>query len=75
MALVVKNLPVNARDTRDVGLMPGSGRFPWKRVWQSIPVFLPGKSHRQRSLVGYSPQGYEELDTIEATEHAHTYRD
>ena len=65
MALVVKNLPVNARDTRDVGLMPGSGRFPWKRVWQSIPVFLPGKSHRQRSLVGYSPWSHKELDMTE----------
>ena len=28
---------------------------PWKRKWQPIPVFYPGKSHGQRSLVGYSP--------------------
>ena len=31
---------------------------------QLIPVFLPGESHGQKSLVGYSPRGYKELDTI-----------
>ena len=31
------------------------GKIPWKRKWQPIPVFLPGKSHEQWSLVGYSP--------------------
>ena len=31
------------------------GKIPWKRKWQPIPVFLPGKSHGQRSLVGYNP--------------------
>ena len=33
--------------------------------WQPTPVFLPGKSHGQRSLVGYSPRGSKELDTTE----------
>ena len=33
---------------------------PWRRKWQPTPVFLPGKSHGQRSLEGYSPQGYKE---------------
>ena len=33
------------------------GKIPWGRKWQPIPVFLPGKSHGQRSLAGYSPQG------------------
>ena len=32
---------------------------------QSIPIFLPGKSHGQRSLAGYSPWGFKELDTIQ----------
>ena len=32
-------------------------RFPWRRKWQPIPVFFPGTSHGQRSLVGYSPRG------------------
>ena len=34
-----------------------------RRQWQPTPVFLPGKSHGQRSLVGYSPWGREESDT------------
>ena len=50
---VVKNLPAKAGDS----LIPGSGRSPWGRKWQPTPLFLPGKSHRQRSLVGYSPRG------------------
>ena len=33
---------------------PWSGRCPWRRKWQLTPVFLPGKFHGQRSLVGYS---------------------
>ena len=40
---------------------------PWRRKWQPIPVFLPGESHGQRSLVGYSPWGCTESDTTEAT--------
>ena len=38
-------------------------------MWQPTPVFLPGESHGQRSLVGYSPGGHKELDTAEAAEH------
>ena len=49
----------------DLGSIPGLGRFPWRRKWQSTPVLLPGKSHGQRSLVGYSPWGCKELDTTE----------
>ena len=37
----------------------------WRRKWQPTPVFLPGKSHGQRSLVGCVPWGREELDTTE----------
>ena len=40
---VVKNLPANAGDA---GLIPGLGRFPWRRKWQPTPVFLPRKFHR-----------------------------
>ena len=36
-----------------------------RRKWQSTPVFLPGESHGQRSLVGYSPRGCKESDTTE----------
>ena len=49
----------------DPGLIPGLGRFPWRRKWQSTPVLLPGKSLGQRSLVGYSPWGRKELDMTE----------
>ena len=38
---------------------------PWKRKWQPTPVFLPGKSYGQRSLVSYSPWGHKKLDTTE----------
>ena len=37
----------------------------WRRKWQPTPVVLPGESHGQRSLVGYSPWGCKELDTTE----------
>ena len=39
------------------------GKIPWGRKWQPIPVFLPGKSHGQRSLAGYSPWDCRELET------------
>ena len=41
------------------------GKIPWRRAWQPTPVFLPGKSHRQRSLVGYAPWGHKDSDTTE----------
>ena len=37
----------------------------WRRKWQSTPIFLPGKFHGWRSLVGYSPWGCKESDTAE----------
>ena len=40
---------------------------PLRRAWQPTPIFLPGESHGQRSLVGYSPQGLTKSDTTEAT--------
>ena len=46
---------IGATGNGNAGLIPASGRFSWKREWQPTPVFLPGKSHGQRSLVGYSP--------------------
>ena len=47
---VVKNPPANAGDP---GSIPGSGRFPWRRVRQPTPVFLPEKSHGQRRAAVY----------------------
>ena len=40
---------------------------PLQRKWQPTPEFLPGESHGQRSLAGYSPWGHKELDTTEMT--------
>ena len=44
---------------------PWVRKISWRRKWQSIPVFLPGKSNRQRSLAGYSACGCKELDVTE----------
>ena len=61
----------NAGDACRHGFDPWVGKIPGRRVWQPTPVFLPGESHRQRSLVGYSPWGHKESDTTEAIEYAH----
>ena len=39
-----------------------SRNIPWRRKWQSTPALLPGKSHGQRSLIGYSPWGRKESE-------------
>ena len=41
------------------------GKMPWRKAWQPTPVFLPGESHAQRSLAGYSRWGCNESDTTE----------
>ena len=62
-------------NARDPGSIPGSERFPWSRKWQPTPIFLPGESHEQRRLAGYSPQGCKELDmTEQLSTHTHTER-
>ena len=53
------------------GFDPGIRTIPWRREQQPTPVFLPGESHGQRSLVGYGPEGRKESDRTEVTEHAH----
>ena len=45
---------------------PWFGKTPWRRTGQPTPVFLPGESHGQRSLEGYSPWGHTELGMTEA---------
>ena len=69
---VVKNPSASAGDVRDVALVPWIGKIPWRRRWQSAPVFLPGKSHGQRSLAGYSPRGRKRVGRDSATEPACT---
>ena len=48
---------------RECGFHPWVGKIPWRRKRLATQVFLPGKSHGQRSLVRYSPWGCRELDT------------
>ena len=61
MAQTVKNLVQYRRPRFD----PWVGKIPWGREWLPTPVFLPGESHGQRSLEGYSPRGHKESDRSE----------
>ena len=61
----------NAGVAGDEVSIPGLGRFPWRRAWQPTPIFLPGESHGQRSLVCYNPWSRKVSDLTEATWHAH----
>ena len=65
---MVKNPPAHAGD---VDLNPG--KIPWRRAWQPTPVFLPGKPHGQRSLVGYSPLVAKNQTQLSAHTHTHTH--
>ena len=58
------------RRLRRHAFYPWVRKIPWRRKWQTIPVFLPGKFHGQRSLAAYSTWSHIELDT---TERAHYY--
>ena len=66
VAQMVMNLLVGYA-AGDVGsmLLPWVRKFTWRKVWQPIPVFLPGKSDGQRSLAGYSTSGLKESDMTE----------
>ena len=64
-----KESACQSRRCRRHSLDPWVGKTPWRRKWQPTTVFLLGKSHGQRGMVGYSPWGHKESDT---TEHAHT---
>ena len=66
----VKNLPANVGDLRDTGLIPGSGRSPWRKSWQS-PILawrIPWTEDPDRC-----PQGHTEWDMTEGTYHAHMH--
>ena len=70
-AYQVKNLgkepTCQCRRSKRRGFDPWVGKIPWRRKWQPTPVFLPGKSHGQRSLADYNPWGHKESDTTEVT--------
>ena len=69
IALVVKNPPANAGEMRHE-FSPQIGKILWKRALQLTTVCLPGESHGQRSLMGYSPQYHKLLDMTEAAQHS-----
>ena len=66
LAHMVKNLPAMRRP----GFDPWAGKIPWRRAWQPTPVFLPGESQGQRSLVGYSSRGHKESEHNWVTKHS-----
>ena len=51
----VKNLPA-MQEAQETWVQSLGWKIPWRRAWQSMPVFLPGESHRRRSLSGYNPR-------------------
>ena len=50
---------MKAADIKDTGAIPGSGRTPWRRKWQTTTVFLPREFH------GQNPWGHKKSDTTE----------
>ena len=62
VAQMVKRLPAMRERPR---FDPWVGKIPWRRKWQSSPVFLPGEFRGLRNLVGYSPRGRKESDATE----------
>ena len=61
VAQMVESLPAVQENRFDSWV----GKIPWRRKWHPTPVLLPGESHGQRSLAGYSPWGRKELATTE----------
>ena len=55
----LKSVPANRRPA----FKPWVGKFPWRRKWQPIPVFLLREFHGWKSLPDYSPWGHKESDT------------
>ena len=71
---VGKNLPTSAGDARDMGLISGWERSTGEGNGNPPKYSCLGKSHGQRSLVGYSPWGCKESNMTEHTHtHIHTY--
>ena len=58
----IRNPPANV-ETQRHGFDPWVRKIPWCRKWQPTPILLPGESHGQRSLVGYSAKSQTRLNT------------
>ena len=61
VAQMVKNPPA----VQETWVQSWIGKIPWRKTWQPTLVFLPGESHGQRSLAGYSPWGHKESEMTE----------
>ena len=66
---------LQCRSHRRHGFDSWVGKTLWRRAWQPTPLFLPGESHGQRSLAGYSPQGHTESNITEVTQHTSGYQE
>ena len=64
-----KELTCQCKRHKRHGCDPWVRKIPWRRAWQTTPVFLPGEPHGQRSRAGYSPWVLKESDM---TEHSST---
>ena len=72
--LSVKESVCQCRRHRRCGFDSWIERILWRRKWQPTPIFLPGKSHGQKSSAGCRPQGCKTSDSTEhAWMHAHTH--
>ena len=70
MVIVLKNLPANAGDVRDEGLISGSGRSPGEGHSNALQYSCLENPHVQRTMMGYHPWGRKQLDM---TERPNTY--
>ena len=71
--LVAQMVKESALQCRRPGFHPWVKKIPWRKEWLPTPVFLPGESLVQRSLVGYIPWGHKELDMTEQLTYPHTH--
>ena len=62
---------LTVQEMQETWVHPWVGKIPWRRKWQSTPIFLPGKSHGQRSLVG--SRGSQRV-RHESVKHTHSFQ-
>ena len=67
VALVVKEPACQCRRHKRQGFNPWIGKIPLEEGMATLQLFLPGKAHGQKSLLGYSPWGCKETNTAEQT--------
>ena len=65
----------NSSAMQEMWFDPWVRKIPRRREWKPTPVFLPGESHGQRILEGYSLRGGKESDTIEQLTHDHHHQE